>query len=342
MVVSGHSFCERRGKASFLWCVLACGLVAATATNVRQPACAQTKVETSLHSRTQLLDPNTRMSFPERLIATSSGKAYLLDTDLSILFSVDNKNGQVTRLCGTESLQAPSDFSIDRRGNLWVLSVLHSKIVKLNANCQAQAEVTSRNLPLRVATNASGELIVLNGAGEHLFEMYGPEGKLLRGFGKRLEYKDETTNSELSDGRIAPDNSGGFFFSFNYPPLIRHYSRNGSLISEFRPESEISIDPPNISVRKLGNSTVVRARYQILVLDMVADARGRLFLLLSGKNKVAAITEGTQKLMVLTDRGRLLKKALLENNFHRLAIGNNRLYLLRNRAPFRLDEYPLI
>jgi hypothetical protein len=59
-------------------------------------------------------------------------------------------------------------------------------------------------MPLRIATNTAGELIVLNGAGEHLFELYGSDGKLLRGFGKRLDYKDETTNNELSDGRIAP------------------------------------------------------------------------------------------------------------------------------------------
>lgn len=55
------------------------------------------------------------------------------------------------------------------------------------------------------------------------------------------------------------------FFSFNYPPLIRHYGRNGSLISEFKPESDIAIEPPNVSVRKQGNSTVVRARMVGLV-----------------------------------------------------------------------------
>jgi hypothetical protein len=46
--------------------------------------------------------------------------------------------------------------------------------------------------------------------------------------------------------------------------------------------------------------------------------------------------------MVLAENGRVLKRALLENNFHRLAISNGRLYLLRNRMPFRLDEYPML
>ena len=294
--------------------------------------------EKQLRSRAQLLSSEVRVSFPERLVVTSSGKAFLLDTDLSTLFTL-NKDGSLKRMCGSESLASPSDISVDASGNIWVLSGANSKIVKLAPNCQPQAQIVSRQMPLRIATNTFGELIVLNGAGQYLFELYGPDGKLLRGFGQRLDYKDETTNSELSDGRIAADSSGGFFFSFNYPPLIRHYGRSGSLIREFKPESEIAIEAPNISVRKQGNSMVVRSRYQILVLDLAADARGRLYLLMSGKNKVPALTEGTQKLLVLTKSGRVVRKALLENNFHRLAISNGRLYLLRNRSPFRLDEY---
>jgi hypothetical protein len=36
-----------------------------------------------------------------------------------------------------------------------------------------------------------------------------------------------------------------------------------------------------------------------------------------------------------------LKKVSLENNFHRLAVGNNNLFLLRNREPLKLDAYPM-
>jgi len=340
MIAVGATFLLRSNKASLLFSVLTSIFVMAA--GGWQLARGQTRSETSLRSRAQLLGSQVTISFPERLVVTPSGKAYLLDTDLSTLFTVDKRDGQINRMCGSETLSGPSDISVDRNGNVWVLSALHSKIVKLTPKCQAQAQVVSRNMPLRIATNTLGELIVLNGTGEHLFELFGPDGKLLRGFGKRLDYKDETTNSELSDGRIAADTSGGFFFSFNYPPLIRHYARNGTLISEFKPESDIPIGAPNVSVRKQGNSTVVSSRYQILVLDMAADARGRLFLLLSGKNKVPALTEGTPALVVVGENGRVLKRAVLENNFHRLAISNGRLYLLRNRVPFRLDEYPML
>jgi len=339
MIAFGGSFSSRSYLASLLYLVLVS--VCVIAPSDCQLAGGQTRSETTIRARAQLLGADAKISFPEKLAVAPSGQTYLLDTDLSTLFAV-YKNGQINRVCGSDSLAAPADMTVDRQGNVWALSAVHSKIVKLTATCQPQVQIVSRNMPLRIACNTAGEVILLNGVGEHLFELYRPDGKLLRAFGQRLDYKDETTNSELSDGRFAPDNSGGFFFSFNYPPMIRHYSRNGTLISEFKPESEIPIDPPNISVRKQSNSTVVRARYQILVLDIAVDARGRLFLLLSGKNKVPALTEGTPKLVVINQNGRVLKSALLENNFHRLAISNGSLYLLRNRMPFRLDQYPLL
>ena len=298
--------------------------------------------QTTARAHSQLLGAEAPFSFPESLVAGPQGSVYLLDTDLSTLFSIETRSNKLNRMCGTEKLSSPSDLAVDAKGNLWVLSALHSTITKLNRQCDAQTEITSKSLPLRIATNTFGDVIVLTGSGENLFETYGADGKFLRGFGKRLDYKDEATNSELSDGRIAADRTGGFFFSFNYPPLIRHYNHQGNLIGEFKPESDVEIGPPNVSVRKVGKSTAVRSTYQILVLDMTVDRQGRLYLLLSGKNKIPALTEGTRKLAMLAGNGRVLKKAELEYNFHRLVAGNSQLYLLRNRKPIRLDTYAML
>lgn len=298
--------------------------------------------QTTVRAHSQLLGAEAPFSFPESLVAGPQGSVYLLDTDLSTLFSIETRTSKLNRLCGPEKLSSPSDVAVDAKGNLWVLSALRAKISKLNRQCDVQTEITSKSLPLKIATNTFSEMIVLNGSGENLFDVYAADGKFLRGFGKRLDYKDETTNSELSDGHIAPDRTGGFFFSFNYPPLIRHYGRQGNLIREFKPESDVQIGPPNVSVRKVGNSTAVRSTYQILVLDMTVDRQGRLYLLLSGKNKIPALTEGTRKLAILAGDGRVLRKAELENNFHRLVAGNGQLYLLRNRKPIRLDTYAML
>jgi hypothetical protein len=298
--------------------------------------------QTPLRVQSQLLSNEAPFSFPEKMIVGPEGEIYVLDTDLATLFVLDSKTGKSKPLCGPEKLSSPSDFAVDRNGGLWVLSALRSKITKLTQKCAPQTEIVSKRLPLKIAANSLGEIIVLKGDGNELFEIYDPGGKLVRRFGQRLDYKDETTNAELSDGRIVPDTSGGFFFSFNYPPLIRHYSRNGNLIREFKPESDIPIGPPNVSVQKHGNAISVSAKYQILVLDMAADRRGRLYVLLSGKNKTPALTEGTHKLAILERDGRILSTAELENNCHGVAVANRRLYLLRNRKPLRLDAYAIL
>ncbi|HKG58939.1 MAG TPA: hypothetical protein VKB05_04100 [Pyrinomonadaceae bacterium] len=298
--------------------------------------------QTTARAHSQVLGADAPFSFPETLVAGPQGSVYLLDTDLSTLFSIDTRTNKLNRICGPEKLSSPSDLAVDGKGNLWVLSALRSRISKLNRQCDVQAEITSKSLPLKIATNTLGEIIILNGRGDNLFDVYGSDGKFLRGFGKRIDYKDETTNSELSDGHLAPDRAGGFYFSFNYPPLIRHYGRQGNLIGEFKPESDVEIGPPNVSARQVGKSIAVRSTYQILVLDMTVDRQGRLYLLLSGKNKIPALTEGTRKLTILAGDGRVLKKAELEYNFHRLVAGNSRLYLLRNRKPIRLDTYAML
>jgi hypothetical protein len=297
--------------------------------------------QSTVRAYSQVLGADAPFSFPERLVAGPHGEVYLLDTDLSSLFSINTRTNKLDRICGSEKLSSPADLAVDPKGNVWVLSVSRSRISKLGSQCEVQTEITSRSLPLKIATNSIGEIIVLNGGGDNLFEVYASDGKFLRGFGKRIDYKDETTNGELSDGHIAPDRMGGFYFSFNYPPLIRHYNRQGNLIGEFKPESDVEISPPNVSVRKVGNSTAVRSTYQILVLDIAIDRQGHLYLLLSGKKKVPALTEGTRKLVVLSGDGRVLKKAELEYNFHRLVAGNSRIYLLRNRKPIRLDSYAM-
>ena len=332
------SFFSRSNRASTTWVfwnrLLAIVLISLAGTS-------GSFSQTTLQSRSQLLNTDAPLSFPETLVVGPNGDLYLLDTNLSSLFAIDSKTGSVKRICGAEKLSSPADLAVDRKGNLWVLSAFRSRILKLTSQCDVQKEIVSKSLPRRIATNSFGEVIVLNGAGANLFEIYGPDGNFLRGFGQRLDYKDQTTNSELSDGHIAPDRSGGFFFSFNYPPLIRHYGHRGNLIGEFKPESEVAIAPPDVSVRKRGNAVSVTSTYQILVLDMTIDSQGRLYLLLSGKYKIPALNEGTRKLSVIAGTGRVLKTALLDYNFHRLAAGNRQLYLLRNRRPLRLDIYAM-
>lgn len=296
--------------------------------------------ENRLQPKVQILGSDAPYSFPEEIVKGPGESLYILDTTLSSIFFLNA--GKISRLCGPETIAGGSDLTVDRRGNIWVLSGGRSKIYKLTHQCAVQQEIAlSRRLPLKIEANSVGEIIVLTGAGEGLFDLYGPDGKLLRSFGRRIDYGEEIANAELSDGRIVPDREGGFYFSFNYPLLIRHYGRDGRLINEFKPKSNVTVAQPDISVRKLANSIAVRSQYQIFVLDMTLDGRGRLHLLFSGKNKVPALTEGTANLQVMTSSGRLERSVSLARPYHRILATDRELYLLRNRAPLSLDASSL-
>jgi hypothetical protein len=143
MIALSVNLSLRSGKASLLWIMLTC--VCVIPLGVPQLSQGQTRYETTLRSRAQLLGSEAKISFPERLVVTRSGQAYLLDTDLSTLFTMHNKEGRINRVCGSEALSAPADISVDRNGNVWVLSVVHSKIVKLTSSCQARAQIVSQH-----------------------------------------------------------------------------------------------------------------------------------------------------------------------------------------------------
>ena len=292
-----------------------------------------------LRAHAEVLGASAPFTYPQEVIVGPDRNLYFLDPVLSSIFIHDLKTGKVRRLCGPESLASPSGIAVGARGQLWVLSQRESKVRRLSPRCAVQAEFKVSLIARKIATNAFGELIVLNTTGRSLFDLFSADGKLLRSFGEFTDYGEEITTQELNNGKIAPDSSGGFFFSFNYPPLVRHYSRTGRLLSEFKPESDVPIAPPNIIVGGSGGSVSVTAKYQLLVLDIAADNQDRLYLLISGKNVAPALQQGTPKLRVLTKTGRTLKNLTLDHSFHRLAAGNKSLYLLRNREPFRVDEY---
>jgi hypothetical protein len=91
-----------------------------------------------------------------------------------------------------------------------------------------------------------------------------------------------------------------------------------------------------------GVSLTISSKYQIGVLDVALDGRGRLVLLLSGENKYQALHNGSRNLAVTNGRGQILAKYEVDSGpFNRLTAGNGLLYLLRNRGPLRLDKFAL-
>lgn len=95
-----------------------------------------------------------------------------------------------------------------------------SKVAKLDKYCKVQKSFTSKRPALALEVNTAGELIVLTSTGNELFDLYNQNGALLRSFGRRISYGDPISDGELNNGHLVADRTGGFYFSFNYPPLV--------------------------------------------------------------------------------------------------------------------------
>ena len=237
---------------------------------------SQATAQDALRAHAELLNGSAPFTYPARVIVGPDRNLYFLDPVLSSIFVHDLKTGKIKRLCGPDSLGTPvTDIALGTKGKIWVLSQRESKVRRLSPQCVVERDFKVSLIAQQIATNAFGELIVLNTTGRWLFDLFSTDGKLLRSFGERIDYGEEVTTQELNDGNIAADTAGGFFFSFNYPPLVRHYSRNGRLLAEFKPESDVPIAPPDIKVGGSGGSVSVTAKYQILVLDITADTQDR-------------------------------------------------------------------
>ena len=294
-----------------------------------------------LISRGSILDGNGPLSFPQKIVSGPSRTLYLLDTELSNVFLVNSATSAVTRLCSPRLPVKPSDASVDNSGNVWVLDQQAQRITSFDQQCRVRTSFKLERYGSRVQLNSFGEVVILTANARTLFDVYSAEGKSLRSFGEKFDYQDPFADAVLNAGHILPDRVGGFYFSFTYPPLVRHYARDGRLLGEFKPELNVTIERPQFS-RMSGVSIARTAKYQIGVLDLTLDSRGRLVFLVSGENQTQAMRNGSRNLLVTNARGQTLAKFELDAGpFDRLAAGSGLLYLLRNRAPLRLDKFAL-
>lgn len=279
------------------------------------------------------------LSFPAKVLISRRGGVYVLDTELSNLFMVDPSAGKMNSLCKPTLPGRPTDVAIDSRGNVWVLYSSGSEIVRLSPKCSVLGRFRVSALSIKLQINSFGELVVLVADGPALFNVYNMRGKLIRSFGRRHRYTTRIADIELSDGHLLADSRGGIYFSFNYPPLIQHYNRQGRLLAEFKPPGQEDAGPPAILSHQEGRYLFTSPRYRIAVLDAALDARGRLYLLLSGQPKAEALAAGASQLAVVTREGKLERDISLGERFHALTAGAGSLYLLRNRPDIKLVKY---
>lgn len=295
----------------------------------------------ALRPLVEVLGANAPYSLPEKAVVERSGNLYVLDKELSNIFLLDMAVNRVSPICAPRLPHRVADMSLGEGGGIWLLDAQGSNVFRLDKTCRVHASFPLQRRARRLQVNTFGEVAALALEGETLFDLYDAGGRLIRSFGKRIKHGDAVADSELNNGQLISDRAGGFYFSFNYPPLVQRFRRDGKLLAEFSPKSDVAIAPPDIRSRREGGRLIVTSRYQILVLGLDVDEQGRLLLLMSGEDKFQALTRGTRDLLVTTGRGRVLKRVTAEQEFHRVAAGRGVLYLLRNRGGLSLMRYAM-
>ena len=166
-------------------------------------------------------------SFPQKLTLDRFGNLYILDSALSNVFLTPLSSGQtqLSPLCSPRTPVRAADLSVDGSGGIWILAANGARIIKLDKNCKIQKSFDSKRPALAIQVNTAGEVVVLTSSGDALFDLFDQNGTLLRSFGRRISYGDPISDGELSNGNLAADRTGGFYFSFNYPPLVQLRAR---------------------------------------------------------------------------------------------------------------------
>jgi len=137
--------------------------------------------------------------------------------------------------------QAPGEFLMprfidtDSQNNLIVYDTGNSRIQIFNSKDRYRDSFKIFKTYDTMAADKDG-LIYLSPSTSNihdpLIEVLNQKGKLIKSFGKRIEFKH---NSDVHNkiAIISINNKGNIFAAWNYFPIVRRYSKDGELLSEF-------------------------------------------------------------------------------------------------------------
>lgn len=145
------------------------------------------------------------------------------DEDGSFVRSYGNGRGE-----GTGKFKNPTDFAIDRNGNIWVCDPVAEKITIFEGDTGKVIETIRHDrASVRINLMKGGNYAVLTEDREtYMFRIYGPNHKLISSFGQFL--KDQERTEIVLGGFLASD-SVSFTYVGSYTGLIVSYTAEGNL-----------------------------------------------------------------------------------------------------------------
>jgi hypothetical protein len=179
-----------------------------------------------------------------RLRTDQIGNLYVLNTKDSSILAYDRSFKFLRRIGsfgqGPDDINHPSDFTIDRNGQLIVADTENNRIQILSAHGKSVRSFKV-DRPWSVDVLSTGEILVVGARDKELIRVFSAEGKILSEIGELAPTGVESQFPELhfylNRGSLLVDPQDNIYWaSNNLPnPTVRKYSREGKLLLEFHP-----------------------------------------------------------------------------------------------------------
>lgn len=230
-----------------------------------------------------------------------------------------------------------ADVAVDAQNRVWASEVVTQTLYVLSPQGEHLRSVSLPYFARKLVINRFGE-IVTNPGRSNLVDVYSEAGELLRSFGEKASYGNDTTDMVLNTGHLATGPRGELYVSLYHPPALRAYSRQGTLLWE----APIPVDwpqtaEPEITIAKTDEEEIaVSFNYQHSSLGLGLATGGEILCLASGAPHGTALAEGSRQLAIFSPQGDYLSTISLPITAHQMKAHEQGLYLLETHPQLRL------
>lgn len=238
--------------------------------------------------------------------------------------------GKVERITG--------GVAADGEGGVWVSDAVTSKFHHWSAQGKELASFDVPRFLGGFCVASKGTIIVSGLAPQLLREYDAATGSEVRRFGERREYESEDADAELNAGPVACGENR-IYFAFRHPPFVLAFTGKGNILWEKPLPIETAPLKPEIKRSAVQEGMVTfQATYSLASLSITADDDGNLYVLQSGKNRVAAIASGSDRIAVFSPAGALIHQLKLPFQAHQIVAADGGLFAM-GRHPLRLAKF---
>jgi len=273
-----------------------------------------------------------RVFRPLTIKSDQKGNIYILDFSAPDIVKFSNSGELQIRFGmgkgkGPGELINPTDFCIDRRGNVLVVDPVNFMITEFSAEGKVLSTFRPKRMPERIETLPNGDVAVVSGYGSNLIAIY-RNGKLARDFGHLSEQQERYFIA--FGGDLAADSEGNLYYAFKRAGLLLSYNQNGTV--RFFVKTIDATPMPKLLVFNIGGGIATRfADPSIFTAASASVDNGRVYIL---NYQGAKGLRGMPLDIYNSSDGSYICTVMTPGNFSSCAVKQNMMYAINDTALF--------